>query len=122
VHTYDAQTTLGAPQPLPVEAALDGVEEFLSTCVGTTVPWPHKAAVLDFHAAEGGSWRLSLSADGASSTRISADESPDAADASARGTAGDTVLVFYDRLPLDALQYDGEAHLFELLRDWDPDA
>jgi uncharacterized protein (TIGR03083 family) len=62
LHTYDAQITLGAPQPLPDEAALDGVEEFLSTCCATTSAWPHKPAAVDFHATEGRSWRLSLSA------------------------------------------------------------
>ncbi len=40
VHTYDAQITLGASQaqPLPEEAALDGVDEFLSTCCAGTDP------------------------------------------------------------------------------------
>lgn len=32
VHTYDAQVTVGAPQPLPDEVALDGVDDVLSTC------------------------------------------------------------------------------------------
>ena len=36
VHTYDASITLGVPPPLPDEAALDGVEEFLSTCCAST--------------------------------------------------------------------------------------
>lgn len=53
VHTYDAQITVGAPQPLPAEVALDGVDEFLSTCVATTSAWPHKPAAVDFHACEG---------------------------------------------------------------------
>ncbi|MEE3922373.1 hypothetical protein V2I01_41020 [Micromonospora sp. BRA006-A] len=53
VHTYDAQLTVGAPRPLPVEVALDGVEDFLSTCCATTVPWPYEPAVLDYHLTEG---------------------------------------------------------------------
>ncbi|ELS53327.1 hypothetical protein STVIR_5699 [Streptomyces viridochromogenes Tue57] len=53
VHTYDAQITLGAPQPLPDAAALDGVDDFLSTCCATTSAWPHEAATVDFHATEG---------------------------------------------------------------------
>ncbi|MGW7046803.1 maleylpyruvate isomerase N-terminal domain-containing protein [Streptomyces avermitilis] len=36
LHTYDAQIAPGAPQPLPDEVALDGVDEFLSTCCATT--------------------------------------------------------------------------------------
>ena len=65
VHTYDAQLAMGAAQPLPEEVALDGVEEFLSTCCATTVGWPHEPAVVDYHATEGRSWRLWLSAQGA---------------------------------------------------------
>jgi uncharacterized protein (TIGR03083 family) len=127
VHTYDAQITLGAPQPLPDEAALDGVEEFLSTCCAWTTPWPHEAATVDFHATEGRSWRLRLSADGARTTRLTAPgatpapaagEWTDVAHASARGTAAELVLVFYDRIPIDSLQLDGDRHLFDLLRAW----
>jgi len=126
VHTYDAQITLGPPQPLPDEAALDGVEEFLSTCCAWTASWPHGAASVDFHATEGRSWRLSLSADGAqatclptSSTVPAVSEGTDVAFASARGTAAELVLVFYDRIPIDSLQIDGDRRLFDLLRDWD---
>ncbi|WP_241825317.1 maleylpyruvate isomerase family mycothiol-dependent enzyme [Micromonospora sp. CB01531] len=98
VHTYDAQVALGAPQSLPVEAALDGVDEFLSTCCATTAAWPHEPAAVDYHTTEGRSWRLWLSADGARTARLpkpgtmfatAAGEDPDAADASARGTASD---------------------------------
>jgi hypothetical protein len=39
VHTYDAQLAVGAAQPLPVEVALDGVEEFQLTCCATTSAW-----------------------------------------------------------------------------------
>ena len=70
MHTYDAQLTVGAPQPLPDEVALDGVEEFLSTCCATTSAWPHEPAVVDYHATEGRSWRLWLSADGARTARL----------------------------------------------------
>jgi hypothetical protein len=65
VHTYDAPVTLGAPQPLPGEVALDGVDEFLFTCCATTSRLPHEPATVDYHVAAGDSWRLSLSADGA---------------------------------------------------------
>lgn len=130
VHTYDAQITVGAPQPMPTEVALDGVEEFLFTCVATTSAWPHKPAVIDFHASEGRSWRLSLSADGARTTRLprpgalsatAADQDADLAHASARGTADELVLILYDRIPFNSLQLDGDAGLFDQLSAWDPD-
>jgi uncharacterized protein (TIGR03083 family) len=72
VHTYDAPITLGVPPPLPDETALDGVEESLSTCCASTAPWPHEPAAVDFHAAKGRSWCLTLSADGAPTTRLPA--------------------------------------------------
>jgi uncharacterized protein (TIGR03083 family) len=123
VHTYDAQITLGAPQPLPDEAALDGVDEFLSTCCATTTAaWPHEPAAVDYHATEGRSWRLWLSADGArTATAAAAGEDPDAADASLRGTASELVLALYGRLPVDSLKLDGDRRLFDLLLAWDPD-
>lgn len=119
VHTYDAQVTSGAPQPLPDEVALDGVEEFLSTFCTTTVAWPHEPAVVDYHATEGRSWRHRLSADGAQADGLpAADGDPDA---SARGTAGELVLAFYGRLPLDSLELDGNRRLFDQLVEWDPE-
>ncbi|MFF6981881.1 maleylpyruvate isomerase N-terminal domain-containing protein [Streptomyces sp. NPDC008343] len=93
LHTYDAQLTVGAPLPLPDEAALDGVDEFLSTSCAGTAAWPHEPTVVDYHATEGHSWRLTLSADGARVTRLhtpaAADGAAGAAGASARGTAGE---------------------------------
>jgi uncharacterized protein (TIGR03083 family) len=50
-----------------------------------------------------------------------ADEGPDVAFASARGTAAELVLALYGRIPIDSLQLDGDRRLFDLLRDWDPD-
>ena len=130
VHTYDAQFTLGAPQPLPEEVALDGVEEFLSTCCATTAAWPHEPAVVDYHATEGRSWRLWLSADGARAARLprpgllpgtAAGEDPDVADFSARGTASELVLALYGRTPVDSLELDGDRRLFDQLAAWDPE-
>jgi len=118
VHTYDAQITVGAAQPLPDEVALDGVDEFLATCCATTSPWPHRPATVDYHATEGRSWRLALSADGARVTRGSA---PTAADATAWGTANELVLFFYGRISVDALKHDGDRRVFEQLIAWDPD-
>ncbi|MFG2076416.1 maleylpyruvate isomerase family mycothiol-dependent enzyme [Nonomuraea maritima] len=121
VHTYDAQITIGAPESLPVEVALDGVDEFLSTCVATTSAWPHKPAVIDFHASEGRSWRLSLSADGARTVRIPGPGTePDAASFSARGTANELVLILHNRIPIDSLELDGDRRVFEQLSAWDP--
>lgn len=121
VHTYDAQLTVGAPQPLPEDVALDGVAEYMYTAAATTSPWPHKPVVVDFHTTEGPScWRYTLSADGARTTFLTAADE-DLADASAKGTASDMVLAFYDRVPLDSLQLQGDRNQFDLIWAWNPD-
>ncbi|MFJ1969251.1 maleylpyruvate isomerase N-terminal domain-containing protein [Streptomyces sp. NPDC087903] len=130
MHTCDAQITVGAPQPLPDEVALDGFEEFLSTCCATTSAWPHKPAAVDCHATEGRSWRLSLSADGARFTRLptpgalpatASGKDPDPADASLRGTASELVHTLYGRIPIDSLQLDGDRRILEHLQAWEPE-
>lgn len=114
------------PGRLPAAAATaTGVDEFLTTCCATTAAWPHEPAVVDYHAAEGRSWRLWLSADGARTARLPVSGTtpvPDTADASARGTAGDLVLAMYGRIPVDSLELDGDRRLFDLLVAWNPDA
>ncbi|MFJ3788294.1 maleylpyruvate isomerase family mycothiol-dependent enzyme [Kitasatospora sp. NPDC090091] len=126
VHTYDALLAAGAPQPLPAEVTLDGVEEFLFTCVASTSAWPHKPATFDFHAAEGRSWRLTVDGDGARSARIPAPtavagEDSDAAGVSVHGTAGELILYLYDRIRAESLRVDGDAGLLDLLRAWEPE-
>ncbi|GAA0813673.1 maleylpyruvate isomerase family mycothiol-dependent enzyme [Spirilliplanes yamanashiensis] len=121
VHTYDAQVTVGAPQPLPGEVALDGVEEFLTTCCATTTPWPHKPAVVDYHATEGRSWRVLLSADGARATRLpSGGAGLEAADVAAWGTAHELVMFFYGRIRTESLRTEGDRGIFDQLIAWDP--
>ncbi len=125
VHTYDAQVTAGTPQPLPEAVALDGVEEFQFTCCATTSPWPHEPAVIDYHATEGTSWRLRLSANGARIIRLptldtNAATTPNAPDASAEGTASNLVLTFYGRTPLDSLKLEGNPLIFNQLIAWEP--
>jgi uncharacterized protein (TIGR03083 family) len=148
VHTYDAQLAVGAPQPLPDDVALDGVEEFLSTCCATTTAWPYEPAVVDYHAAEGHSWRLRLAADGVRTSRLpvsdpalhtpsdpalgaasgtatdtgTASTAPDTApDVSAQGSAGELVLFFYGRIPVEAVNLDGDRTHLDRLIAWDPD-
>lgn len=136
VHTYDAEVTLaaatGATRPsLPEDVALDGIDEFQFTCCATTQPWPHEPATVDYHATEGRSWRVTLSADGARVTRLpdadaDAGTEPDAGggstapDASARGTASDLVLWFYGRVPTESLALEGDPRVFDQLIEWDP--
>jgi len=103
-----------------------------SSCLppaATTGVWPHEPSAVDYHATEGRSWRLWLSADGARTSRLTtpgtisataAGEDPNAADASLRGTASELVLALYGRLPVGSLELDGDRRLFDLLLAWDP--
>lgn len=130
LHTYDAQLTIGAPQSLPQEVALDGVDEFLSTCVATTSAWPHAPATVDYHATEGRSWSLRLSAEGAQAARLPAPgaasasasgAAPGTPDASARGTAHELLMTMYGRLPVDVPELGGDRRVFDQLVAWEPE-
>ena len=119
VHTYDAQVTVGAPQPLSSEVALDGVDEFLTTCCAGTAPWPHEPAVVDYHATEGRSWRLWVS-DGHTRTAelphgTNADEAPEPADVAVWGTANELVMFFYGRIHSESLRTEGDRGILDRL-------
>ena len=119
VHTYDAQVTVGAPQPLPSELALDGVDEFLTTRCAGTEPWPHEPVVVDYHATEGRSWRLWVS-DGRTRTArlpdgVTAGEGPEKADVAVWGTANELVLFFYGRIRSESLRTEGDRGILDRL-------
>ncbi len=119
VHTYDAQLAAGAAEPVPVEVAIDGVEEFLSTFCTTTEAWPHEPGAVDYHVTEGRSWRNELSAAGAGFVVLPGERTD--AVATAHGTASDLVLAFYGRIPLDDLELGGDRSVFDQLVEWDPE-
>ncbi|MFB6890282.1 maleylpyruvate isomerase family mycothiol-dependent enzyme [Kitasatospora sp. NPDC056327] len=120
VHTYDVQLVLGAAQPLPTDVAVEGVDEFLTTVSATSVPWPFEPATIDLHATEGRSWRLTLDAGGVRCDDLGAGTEP--GDLVIRGAAGELVLYFYDRAPLDALEITGDTEPMDRLAVWDPNA
>lgn len=121
VHTYDAQLAVGQAAPLPVEVALDGVEENLFISNYTTSAWPHEPTAFDFHATDGRSWRFTVDGDGGRTTRLPVTAETDAAGLSFRGTASDLVLWLYNRVPVDSLQLDGDPELLDLLLAWEPE-
>jgi hypothetical protein len=104
------------PQSLPDEAALDGVDEFLSTGYAGPYSWPHESATVDYQATEGTSWRLSLAADGVQVIGLPVLTPTagrrQAASASVRGTASQLVLALYERIPVDSLPVEGDRRLF----------
>jgi uncharacterized protein (TIGR03083 family) len=119
VHTYDAQVTVGAPQPLSSEVALDGVDEFLTTCCAGTEPWPYEPVVVDYHATEGRSWRLWVSDGRTRAARLpngaTAGEDPEPADVAAWGTANELVMFFYGRIHTESLRTQGDRGILDRL-------
>lgn len=108
VHTYDAQITVGAPQPLPSDLALDGVDEFLTTRCAGTEPWPHEPVVVDYHATEGRSWRLWVSDGHTRTAGLPAGGGPEKPDVAVWGTANELVLFFYGRILVESLRTEGD--------------
>ena len=120
VFAHDLQRVTGAPQPIPEEVALDGFDDGQFTLCATTVAWPHEPAVVDYHATEGRSWRLRLSDAGAEAARLTPSADDSVADVSATAPASDLMLFFYDRIPVDSVNAEGDLRIFEQLANWDP--
>jgi uncharacterized protein (TIGR03083 family) len=114
VHAYDAQETVGHPEPIPAAVALDGVPEFLTVSHGSSGPWPHRPARLGLHAVEGPLWLLDLTPAGAAIVR--GDEG--SAAAVMYGSAGDLVLALYGRIPLEHIRIEGDRALVEDVLAW----
>jgi uncharacterized protein (TIGR03083 family) len=114
VHAWDADDALGRAGALPAEAALDGVDEFLSTGVQTLAPWPEPATARvvadDVPAVE---WQVSLGTDGARLDRLDRTGSDGDVDIVLSGGASDLVLVFYGRRGVENLDVTGDPALAE---------
>lgn len=127
VHTYDAQLVAGTAQPLPEEVAVDGVDEFMFTCVATKSAWPHEPADRRLPRHRGPvlapAARRRGRVDRADPrARHPGSEELAPADFSATATAAELVLAVYDRYPLKALKVEGDGRIFEQLAAWDPSA
>lgn len=61
VHAFDAQETIGKPEPLPAAVAVDGVAEFLSVGLASSGEWPHRPARIAFAVIGGPVFTVDLS-------------------------------------------------------------
>ncbi len=114
VHAYDAQETIGKPEPVPAAIAIDAVAEFLQVTYGAEGPWPHSPARVVFTSIEGPSWTLDLTPAGA---RLAAAASGEAV-ATVQGSASDLLLALFGRIPLDTLSVEGDASVIDQLQAW----
>lgn len=113
VHAYDAQATVGRPEPVPTAIALDSVAEFLTVSYGTSGPWPHRPARVGWHTGEGPSWCLELSPHGAGLR-----DDDGLRTATVHGTASDLLLALQGRIPLSRLGVEGDRSLVDALLAW----
>jgi uncharacterized protein (TIGR03083 family) len=114
VHSFDAQETVGKPEPIPASIAVDGVAEFLLVTLGAEGPWSHRPARVVFATDEGPSWTVDLTPAGAKLDPAASGEPV----ATVHGPASDMLLALFGRVPLDRLRIDGDASLAHQLREW----
>jgi len=114
VHAYDAQETIGKPEPIPASVAVDGVAEFLQVTFGVAGDWPHRPARIVFSAVEGPSWVLDVTPDGARLDPAAGGEPV----ATVHGSASDILLALFGRIPLDHLRIDGDPTVVTQLKSW----
>ena len=114
VHAYDAQATIGKPEPIPAAAAVDGVAEFLQVTYGAEGAWPHQPARIVFTSAEGPSWTLDLTPSGARLGPAAGGEPV----ATVRGSASDILLALFGRVALETMHIDGDSTVVRQLLAW----
>jgi uncharacterized protein (TIGR03083 family) len=100
VHRWDAELVGGAPSPLSIEVAADGVGEFLQVMFGSSTS--PVVGTITFHATDcARQWQLD---DGSGGPTVAVS-----------GTASDLVLVLFKRLPVEAIDVAGDDALFDAL-------
>jgi hypothetical protein len=118
VHAFDAQLAAGWPQPLPVQAAADGVSEYLTVYLPTNGAWPHKPGTVLVEPDDAGSWLVTLGSTGARAEPEADTPVADKPAAVMHGSASDLVLAFYRRPLVGSLTIEGDADLVTALLDW----
>jgi hypothetical protein len=114
VHAWDAQETIGKPEPIPATVAVDTIDELLVVTLGSLDTWPHRPARIALSAVEGPSWLVDLTPAGAKSGPAAGGEPL----ATLRGSASDVVLALYTRIPLDRIEVDGDREAVEEFLAW----
>jgi uncharacterized protein (TIGR03083 family) len=114
VHAWDAQETVGKPEPVPAAVAVDTIDELLVVTLGSLGAWPHRPARIALSAVEGPSWLVDLTPSGAKSGPSAGGEPL----ATIKGAASDLVLTLYKRIPLDRVEVDGDRAAVEELLTW----
>jgi uncharacterized protein (TIGR03083 family) len=115
VHAFDAQAAAGQTEPLPPQAAADGIGEYLTVGLRCMGPWPFEPAAVLLQGAEGGDWLIDLGVDGA---QVAADSHPASATVTVAASPSDIVLALYRREGPNALQVAGDTEVLEQFLEW----
>ncbi len=114
VHAWDAQETVGKPEPIPAAVAVDTIDEFLVVTLGSMGAWPHRPARIALSAVEGPTWLVDLTPAGAKADPAAGGEPL----ATLRGSASDLVLALYTRIPLDGIEVEGDREAVKEFLAW----
>jgi uncharacterized protein (TIGR03083 family) len=114
VHAWDAQETIGKPEPLPAAVAVDGLAEFLSVGLSTQGAWPHRPARIAFAAVDSPTHVIDLSPSG-----VTVDPAASGLPlATVHAQASDLVLALYGRKPFEDLRIEGDRQVLTDLAAW----
>ena len=107
VHRWDAQLAAGLPtDPLPEDAAADGVAEFMQICLPAEPwPWTGPDTTVAIRAEGQPGWLLTGSGGVITAAPLDDDVEPTA---TVSGSPSDVVLMLYERIPLSALEVTGD--------------
>ncbi len=115
IHRVDAELSSGSVSPIPVDHALDGVDELLTGFLPrrSSKLKPEKPSTIAVRPTDAeDAWLVSAGPDGATTERVSSSE----ADVTVRGTAADLYLLLWNRRDLAGLDVIGDETLLDLWR------
>ena len=114
IHRWDAQLASGKPQPIEHTQAIDSIQELFDIRgFRPGGPTPGHGETVHLHCTDGdGEWLARFEPDGATVTHEHAK-----ADAAARGTASDLLLLMWGRIPVERVEVFGDAALLSGWQD-----
>jgi uncharacterized protein (TIGR03083 family) len=117
VHRWDGEAAVGAPSPIPVDVAADGIDELLSwflakqvdrRAIATMAPWSMTIDPVD----AAPSWRVQVEPAG-----VSVAEGAAASDVVVQGSASDLLLWCWNRPTQAGLTFEGDGGKAEQWND-----